>query len=285
VNDLLLHPTVEQHLSNFMNTPSHALLLIGPSGSGKRAVATHLAEQILAITPERLENYPYKFLISPVDNKAIGIEVVRELEHFLSLKVPTQAPYNRVIIIENAHLLSTEAQNALLKTLEEPPAGSFIVLTTNNGLALLPTIRSRAQSIVIQRPESAAIKAYFAAQNHDTAAIQQAYAISGGLPGLMRALLDQTDHPLLLATQQARQLLSQSAYERLLLVDSLSRQRQLALDVTFILQQMAHISLQTAAGPAANKWQNVLSAAYHANEALTTNAQTKLVLTDLMLSL
>jgi hypothetical protein len=101
----------------------------------------------------------------------------------------------------------------------------------------------------------------------------------------MHALLEQTDHPLLLATERARQLLSQSTYERLLTVDELAKQPTLALDITFILRQMAHVRLQTATGAAAAKWQAVLAAAYQAAEALAASAQPKLALTNLMLCL
>ena len=101
----------------------------------------------------------------------------------------------------------------------------------------------------------------------------------------MHALLSQENHPLLQATQTARQLLSQTSYERLLLVDELAKQRALASDTTFILQQMAHVSLQTATGPAAAKWQTVLAASYKASEALANSAQPKLALSNLMLSL
>jgi len=88
----------------------------------------------------------------------------------------------------------------------------------------------------------------------------------------------------MLATERARQLLSQTTYQRLLMVDELSKQRQLALDVTTILQQMAHVSLQNAKGEAANKWQAILKASYEAAEALSGSAQPKLILTKLMLN-
>ena len=284
MKELVLHPVTRQQLADFTAAPSHALLLAGPPGSGKRTLATSLSETILELPAHSLADYPYKMIIASEDGKAIGIESVRELEHFLSLKVPGRAAHNRAVIIEDAHLLSTEAQNALLKTLEEPPRGTLIVLTANSEQSLLPTIRSRAQAIPVKRPERAAVEAYFQAQNFDDKAIKQAYAISGGLTGLMRALLEQTEHPLLLATQRARQLLSQSAYERLLAVDELSKQRPLALDTMFILQQMAHVSLQSATGEAAVKWQAVQGASYRAAEALAASAQPKLALTNLMLS-
>lgn len=284
MKDLIIHPFTLECLENMSASPPQATILVGPAGGGKRTLAVTLAEDILGLEPGGIADYPYKMLIADVDGKAIGIETIREVERFLSLKVPAGAAYNRPVIIENAHLLSLEAQNALLKTLEEPPPGTFIIMTARSEHALLPTIRSRSRLLDIKRPEKAAVQQYFKKRGADEGAVGQAYAISGGWPGLLRALLDHNDHPLLQATEYARRLLSQTAYDRLLAVDELSKQRQLATDVTFILRQMAHVSLQSATGKAAAKWQKVLDASYRAAESLAANGQPKLVLTDLMLS-
>jgi DNA polymerase III, delta subunit len=282
MNGLVLHPVTEAALNGFLQQPGQSLILAGPSGSGKAALALSVTSTVLGIETDRFAEYPYKSVIVP-EGTSIGIDAVRTLEHFFSLKVPGQAAYNRAVIIEQAQLLTIEAQNALLKLLEEPPAGTILILAVDNEQNLLPTIRSRAPVVAVKRPGRQRLEAFFADQ-HESAAVVQALAVSGGLPGLMQALLADTDHPLLLATQKARQLLSQTPYERLLLVDELSKQRQLARDVTFILQQMAHISLQTAPPDKAKRWQAVLQASYQAGEALAGNAQPKLALTDLMLS-
>lgn len=285
MKELVLHPLTREQLENFISAPSHALMLIGPTGSGKHTLAVSLVESILQLPAGSFAGYPYKAVLSAEDGKAIGIETVRGLEQFLSLKVPRSGPYNQAVIIEDAEALTLEAQNALLKTLEEPPQASLIVLSASHEQSLLPTVRSRAQVITVKRPERAVLTTYFEARNFGTAAINQAYAISGGLPGLMHSLLAHTDHPLLEATERARQLLSQPLYERLLTVDELAKQRSLAVNMTFILQQMAHAGLQTASSKTSSKWRKVLSASYKANEALTASAQPKLVLTHLMLNL
>lgn len=281
---LVIHPNTQQHLQSFIATPAHAALLIGPTGSGKSALAASALENILHLEPGTLTNYPYGLVIAPADGKAIGIDTVRQLNQFLSLKVPVVGEFNRYVILENAHLLTLEAQNAILKILEEPPAGTLIVLTANHEQSLLPTIRSRARIIPISRPVQAELEAHFQ-PDFDQAVIKRAYSISGGLPGLMQSLLTETDHELSQATDMARQLLSQSAYQRLLMVDELARHKNLAADVTFILQQMAHVSLQTANGAAARKWQRIFKASYQTAEALGNNAQPKLTLTNLMLKL
>jgi RecA/RadA recombinase len=258
-------------------------LLVGPKGTGKRTVADHLIKEI--IKTGSITDYPYGKVITSEDGKAIGIETVRELEHFLSLKVPSSAQVNRFIIFEDAHLLTHEAQNALLKTLEEPPRGSIIIMTSSHEQALLPTIRSRTQILQVSRPSQQAVNEYFARQGHAPDSVKRVAAISGGLPGLMHTLLTDEEHPLAQATDYARQLLSKTTYDRLLMVDELSKNKSLALDACFILQQMAHVSLQKAEGAASKKWQGIMQAAYDASERLTQNAQPKLVLDNLMLHL
>lgn len=285
MKDLLLHPLTKQQVNVFLDAPSHALMLAGPGGSGKRTLAIRLAETVLQLPEGGFAGHPYALLIAPKDGKAIGIEAVRQLEQFLALKVPGKTAHDRVIIIEDAHLLTIEAQNALLKMLEEPPRGTVLILTVGYQQSVLPTIRSRVQSIPVGRLERNSLEAHFGKRDFDEQAVKKAYSISGGLPGLMHTLLYEEDHPLMAATELARQLLSQSTYERLAAVDELAKQRSLAIDVTAILQQMAHVSLQTATGPAARKWHSVLSASYEAGEALSNSAQPKLALTKLMLSL
>jgi len=275
VSELLINPTTEQQLANFVAAPSHAVILHGPTGAGKFTLALQLAADLLQTNRDSLQSHAYVLVL----RENLGIEAVRELEHFLSLKVPSQAAVHRAIIVEDAHRLSVEAQNALLKTLEEPPVGTVLILTTNSLQALLPTIRSRTQSIAVKLPDRTETEAYFGSQS------QQAYAMSGGLPGLMSALLSDEEHPLLLATAKARALLAQTSYERLLQVDSLAKDKILAQNVMFILQQMAHVSLQKAEGPAATSWRQVLSAAYSCSENLAQSGQPKLALTNLMLNL
>jgi len=283
--DILLHPFTERQLTAYVTQPAHAVIMSGPTGSGKATLGRQVIEQILGLPPGGFQKHAYTLLVQPPDGKAIGIEQVRELERFVSRKVPSTGTHHRAILIEDAHQLTIEAQNALLKTLEEPPAGTLIIMTAQQEQALLPTIRSRAQTIQVKAPPREAIEAHYGAQGHTSAQIQQAYRMSGGLPGLMQALLTDAEHPLIAATARARQLLGQSTYERLLMVDELTKQKALALDTLFILGQMAHISLQTATGSAAKRWQRVQQTSYDTVASLHTSAQPKLALTHLMLEL
>ena len=99
---MVIHPATEQQFNRMVAAPSHAIMLVGPAGSGKRALAETLAAKILGI--DDFADYAYGLRVAPVEGKAIGIESVRELEKFLKLKVPGTAGINRVVLIENLRI-------------------------------------------------------------------------------------------------------------------------------------------------------------------------------------
>lgn len=141
----------------------HAWLIAGPKGTGKATLAWRLACAVLSgsrIT-EVDENLPVirriaarshtdLLIIEPAfdpkkqeQKREIGVEEARQAAAFLSL-TPAEGEW-RVVIIDSADELNTNAANALLKTLEEPPARALLLLVSHNPGKLLPTIRSRCR--------------------------------------------------------------------------------------------------------------------------------------------
>jgi len=139
-------------------SPAHAYLLSGPSGSGKRVYADRFAAALLRSSPHRIESrtHPDLFVLEP-EGQSILIEGARRLRRDLHLR-PFEAD-RRVYLILDAHLLRDESANALLKSLEEPPAYGVFVLLSNHAERMLPTIRSRLQSIDFRRYSAAALEA------------------------------------------------------------------------------------------------------------------------------
>jgi len=133
----------------------HAYLFVGPDGIGKRttaiaiAKAIHCAESIedfcgICVNCARISdgNHPDVRLIQPLpDKKEISIQQIREIERELNFR--SFSGKRKIAVIDPATLMNLSAQNALLKTLEEPPADSVIVLIAPNSGGLLPTVRSR----------------------------------------------------------------------------------------------------------------------------------------------
>lgn len=288
--DIILHPGTAATLARLTERLPHAVLLTGPAGSGKLTVARYLSSKYLKIPEERLDTYPHYLVLHSEDGRALSIDAVRSMQRQLVLKIPGAGGIARIVVIEDAHLLTVEAQNALLKTLEEPPLDTALILTATAQDSLLPTIQSRVHTVPVAQPPADDLAAALQKRRYDQEAIDTALVLSGNLPGLTLALLDDdTAHPLHQATVEARKLLQSRVYERLLLVDSLSKQKSLCQDIVFVLGQMARTALERSrqsTNPASvTRWQGILKAAYEADAQLRANTQAKLVMTNLMFAL
>lgn len=284
---LLSKPTAVA-LERFITSPSHAVLIVAPAGAGKTTIARYIASQLLQVDAAKLGNYPHFKQLSPEGGKTISIESVREVIHFLSLKTASANGVGRVVLIEDAQFLTPQAQNALLKTIEEPPVGTVIILTAPNEQSLLPTICSRVQVLHVVTPDASAVKAHFKAAGYSDSAIAKAILMSGGLPGLCAALLaDDASHPLVAAAARARDLLQKSAFERLTMTEEVVKDKQAWLDTLLMLERMAQVSLQNrqAAPTHIRRWHAVLKRAHEAYTQTQASGQVKLVALNLMLTL
>lgn len=148
----LLKNTVSSH--NLL----HSYLFIGPNGIGKSLFAQEFAEMILCLSDSKpchacsscvkfdSHNHPDFLMIDSEDGKSIKINQIRYLQEKIAEK-PILSN-RKVYVINNSDLMTTEAQNCLLKTLEEPPEYATIILVLANENKLLNTIKSRGTKIL-----------------------------------------------------------------------------------------------------------------------------------------
>lgn len=123
----------------------HSIIITGPDEKGREETVSKILQQNGGNQKGALN---LDTLVVKQED-AIGIEIVREIKTWLSKKAYQEK--KRFIIIYQAQNLTVEAQNALLKTLEEPPENTVIVLTTDNRYQLLPTIISRCQILHLSK--------------------------------------------------------------------------------------------------------------------------------------
>ena len=133
----------KKYLTNSIkkNKLNNAYMFEGMDGIGKKKFADELSKLLLDYG--NLENSPDYVLIKP-DGNSIKIAQIRNLQSDIVIR-----PHKdyKIYIINNAEKMTVEAQNALLKTLEEPPNYAIIILVTNNKESLLETIKSRCDII------------------------------------------------------------------------------------------------------------------------------------------
>ncbi len=138
------------------NEPSHAYLFRGPRGSGKRAAARAFAAEVLAAASEDPEDARRRALLDPSPHPDLVwlaptgaqhmVEEVRERVIRASVYRPFEGG-KRVFVVEAAEAMRDESQNALLKTLEEPPDFVHLILLSSEGEGLLETVASRCQVV------------------------------------------------------------------------------------------------------------------------------------------
>src|SRR3954452_25108814 len=136
--------------------PSHAYLFRGPRGSGKRVAARAFSAEILAIDAEDPEDARRRARLEPSPHPDLVWIAPRGAQHMVEdvrervIRAAAYRPFEggkRVFVVEAAEALRDESQNALLKTLEEPPPYAHIILLTSEPEILLQTIASRCAPV------------------------------------------------------------------------------------------------------------------------------------------
>lgn len=175
------HKELKKHfkLSLTSKQVSHAYLIYGEDDSGKMmlAKAFAMALQCKELTNEdscgictsckqfKSANHPDVIYVERLKNKyEIGVDDIREQVNNNIVIKPYSSPY-KIYIIDEAQMLSVQAQNALLKTLEEPPGYAIVLLITNNLSSILETIQSRCIMLQTKPVEKDLIKVHLMSEH------------------------------------------------------------------------------------------------------------------------
>jgi DNA polymerase III subunit delta' len=209
-------PRADAVLSAALATgPSHAYLFRGPRGSGKRAAARAFAAEILASAAAHPAQARRRALLDPSPHPDLVWLAPRGAQHMVDdvrervIRAAAFRPFEggkRVFVIEAAEAMRDESQNALLKTLEEPPEFVHLILLSSEPEALLETVASRCQPVHFAPLPIAAVEAALEGQ---PAELEAAARLSAG----------DLDRARLLLTADGRKLRAdaeQGAWKRLL---------------------------------------------------------------------
>lgn len=270
---LLLHPYTKAELTALLTDSPHALLFVAPTGMGKFTVAYAWAKQ--------LTNAANISTLAPEDGGSISIDAVRALYK----RTRSKQAGKQVVIIDHAETMGIEAQNAFLKLLEEPRQNVTFILLAPETEALLPTILSRVQTIMLQKVATDELAAYARVYAGELSGqeLAQLLFIADGRPATL-ADITQDARELerhVAIMQRAKLLLAASRYERLAQVQAMSKDR---VQLIIILEAMARmLSLQILRDPN-ERWQSLAQSLQLCLQRLRQNGNARAQLVHLFMA-
>lgn len=234
----LLHTSTRKQLESLIQAPRGAYVFYGSEGLGRFTTCLWLLSTwhghftfdstCTRCVQIQAQTYQDLIIIKP-EKDSIGIAQIQDLQRTLNLS-RNDTHGQRMVIIDSASTLTPEAQNALLKALEEPPPDTVITLIASSPHALLATLRSRVQTVSFQALAEAQVKEYLIKQRQEgPTAIAQATQLAQGCPGQAILLLSSPDmlQQHLDTDLAAEQLLSSKLFEKLKLAANLAESKSL----------------------------------------------------------
>jgi hypothetical protein len=276
------------------DTAAHAYTVFGPRGVGKMALAERFAAAWLGVEVKRLPMHPDVVMLSrPVDEKTgdkkktMPLEMIRDVCDRLALSA---VGGKKIVIIDEADTMTPQAQNALLKTLEEPSGQAVVLLLVEDRAKMLPTIVSRTVPVTLPRVATVQITSALVERGFTRQVAEEAARRSGGRPGEALRLADAD--VLMAARKQSaaiQSFIGAPRHERMQTITTLVKgedaksidgRQDWLLEVCEALHHDLHAQPEKARGLVAG-----LSAILEAREALRDNGNVALALERVALAL
>lgn len=188
--DIIGHEQIKEHFNNAIKTHkvSHAYILAGETGMGRKSLANAFALTLLC-EQGRMEpcmechacrqvlsgSHPDLIYVGHEKPGSIGVDDIRKQINDTIMVRPYSSSY-KIYIVDEAEKMTVQAQNALLKTIEEPPSYAVIILLTTNQEAFLPTILSRCIQLKLKPLRDSVVKSYLMEKMHIEEADADVYA-------------------------------------------------------------------------------------------------------------
>jgi len=282
IDKLMISKATREAAKTYLSNPSHALLVVGSRGSGVDELVVALAMERLGLQEKlQLNNTPRALIIKPNKNGNISIDEIRNAWQYSKVSGSKGADQTKLVVINEAHRLTPEAQNSLLKLLEEPPEYLSFILSAPTTKAVLTTIDSRTTKLQMAGLSKGEFEDYLVQKNVAKDEIDKLRLVSSG--EIYRAL--ELSH---LKTDEglgfAKQLLSKEPFERLVAAKDFMKDRNKALEIANDMYHLSFIALRQSvmAEKETSGWLSILHASEKTVSNLEANGNVRLNLTNLL---
>ncbi len=275
MSDLVFHPQTKQRLDSIVKKLPQSVLITGNPGIGLKTIGKFIADKKsvlpLVMLPEKNEKIDE-------ENGVIGVNSIRRL--YTDTRSKMQAGAEHLVIIHRAEKMTHQAQNAFLKLLEEPNSYTRFILTTHYPSALLPTIISRVQTTRIRAiTTKQSEKLLDSLGIKDETRRRQLLFTADGLPAeLTKLAMDEEKFKQRsLVIKDAKKLLQDTPYQRLLIIQKYKDSRSAALSlVSDAASLLSKTMVEKPSSGTLKRMNSVLSA----HQRLERNANTRLALLE-----
>ncbi|MCH8049153.1 hypothetical protein IH979_00370 [Patescibacteria group bacterium] len=280
------HEAQKEYLRRVLEkeTIAHAYCFSGPAHLGKMTLARTFAALALSSDEKMLDRHPDVRILS---QSTVTVDLVRQIRQWMHLT--SLSGGRKVVIIEEAGGMTVAAQNAFLKTLEEPSGEALMILVATHSGHLLDTVISRTIHLRFSRVPRETLYAYLVEQGQKTDDADELASIAAGRPGVAIRLLDE-DVRVQYHQRQKRALAFFKAplAERLRTVQELVKEAKTSNTISQTIDswyQVAHDALLSSDAHHASDWARALKALNEANEAMQKNGNVSLSLEHFALAL
>jgi DNA polymerase III gamma/tau subunit len=277
----LINETTKDWVEAYIDNPNVPLLLSTNFDiSGGEQIANYIYKKLSESTKTPL------YVLDKTDKNSIGIEEIRELLKHVSLKADNSYKYTRFILVKNADLLTVDAQNAVLKQIEELPERTIFMMVASSLDNMLPTIISRCYLIDLLPISQEQAYKYAKKNNIDNKLVEKAYSVSEGNYSIFIELLKNEDHEMYELLNTAKMFISSDVYSRQTIVKKVAIDREKIELFISSIQLIARTAMRNAETKESKiRWKNILTEVIIAKNNLEKNVQTKLVLLSLSVSI
>lgn len=276
-----INETTKKWIEAFIDNPKAPLLL---QSNVNLAGATVIVDYIHSKLSKSSKTPVYT--LEKKDKNSIGIADVRELINHLSLRANKNTEYSSFILIKNMELLTVEAQNAILKLIEELPPRTVFMMITDSMENILQTIKSRTFTVEVLPISDTQAYEYANKNGYDESKAKKAYLVSDGSFKLYKSLLEDEDNELYRVLDIAKEFIGADIYTRQLILKAFIGDKDKIKLFLNSLQLTTRTAMRNAKTKDAKiRWKNMLTEVIKAKRDIEKNVQTKLALLSLSVSI